>query len=358
MEGLGIISTSRILKYFINNYCLYDTPGFETEKNILNLIDDLNSFMLDKKKQIHCIFYLINTMGSRTFLNNEILILKQLQKYDIPIFFLLTRSDLEEKESNEFGQIIYYELNNIFMDDDYLNNKIYIIPVHLLNEKKSGIQNFGIGTVLKKLYTYFSPNIIDENEIKNIIEMSDDNEIKNNELSVSEDQLKNNNDIKISEEVKKKIFELFGNKSLYKDFKHLDNIIKSSENDLDEIIKDYKKSAFLCSIPLYGIYHLKGLKNKMIEDIANKFGILNKKEFENRMNINISEDIENESEKKNITTTMSVAGTAVLTTILPFLSTAFVYGLIPLIIFLPSFYFNVVSSQKYINEFNLTYLSY
>ena len=355
LEGPGIVSTKRIVKYYVNNYCLYDTPGFEMEEDVLKLkvlIDDLNSSMINKKNQIHCVFYLINTMGSRSFFNNETLILKEFQKYDTPVFFLLTHTDPEDIQSNEFGQMIYYELNNIFMNDDYLNNKINIIPVHLLNEKKSGIINFGIGTLLKKLNEYFSPNIISESEISEIMEILNNTESNDisNDLDMSENKLKKNNDIKISEEVKKKLFELFGNKSLYKHFKHLDDIIKNSEEDLEELINNYQKNAIYYSIPLYGIIQLKGLKNKMIEDIALKFGIQNKKEFEDRMNINIPDNNENNSNKANTFTSISIIGTGVLTTALAFLGITFFFGFIPLVLSIPSVYYNITLSKKYISE--------
>ena len=164
LEGRGGTTTKNIIKCIIEEYniCLYDTPGFELDKDINNLknyILKLQNHLLEGKNQINLVFYLISN-GARDIYENEKKILKILMENDIPTFFLLTFSKNLEK-GNEFKEIIEISirraLKKINKDKamEYYKNKVRIYPVHLLDEPNGSCYNFGLKTVLEKVYQDF-----------------------------------------------------------------------------------------------------------------------------------------------------------------------------------------------------------
>ena len=101
--GTGFPVTSRIRKYTKRDVPLtiYDTPGLEltsdqqikVKQEIMEIIDDSS---IDKKTQIHCIMYCINSLSERIE-PAEIEWIKELSKTDIPIIIVLTKVNAPKK---------------------------------------------------------------------------------------------------------------------------------------------------------------------------------------------------------------------------------------------------------------------
>ena len=75
-EGRGRPVTSKIVKYMhpLFPIAIYDTPGFESEKDVdkvIDLIKKQQNALLEGKDQIHLILFLINQETSRTLLPND-----------------------------------------------------------------------------------------------------------------------------------------------------------------------------------------------------------------------------------------------------------------------------------------------
>jgi GTPase Era involved in 16S rRNA processing len=75
LEGRGESVTKKMIKYIIKDYniSLYDTPGFELDKDINEIIQFINNVqkhLIQRKNQINMAFYLI-TEGARDFYDNE-----------------------------------------------------------------------------------------------------------------------------------------------------------------------------------------------------------------------------------------------------------------------------------------------
>jgi GTP-binding protein EngB required for normal cell division len=173
LEGRGESLTKKMIKYIIKDYniSLYDTPGFELDKDINEIIQFINNVqkhLIQRKNQINMAFYLI-TEGARDFYDNEKKILKILMENNIPIFFLLTFSRNLEK-GQEFKEIVEINLRRTLklLDKNkgmaYYNSKIKVFPVHLLDENDGSCNNFGIKTVMEAAFDKFKHCIIKEDE--------------------------------------------------------------------------------------------------------------------------------------------------------------------------------------------------
>ena len=60
------------------------------------MIEDFNNDITKGKKKIHMVFYLISSNQDRPFFEQEIKFLKYFINFNIPIFFLLTFSEIND----------------------------------------------------------------------------------------------------------------------------------------------------------------------------------------------------------------------------------------------------------------------
>ena len=218
LEGRGESLTKRMIKYIIKDYniSLYDTPGFELDKDINEItkfINNVQKHLIQRKNQINMAFYLI-TEGARDFYDNEKKILKILMENNIPIFFLLTFSRNLEK-GQEFKEIVEMSLRRTLklLDKNkgmaYYNEQIKVFPVHLLDENDGSCNNFGIKTVMDAAFDKFKHCIIEEYELDFLNDIRDDYQ-------------KENSDDKPNRI--KEILNLLERKEIYKYFKDINDI--------------------------------------------------------------------------------------------------------------------------------------
>lgn len=257
LEGRGESLTKRMIKYIIKDYniSLYDTPGFELDKDINEItkfINNVQKHLIQRKNQINMAFYLI-TEGARDFYENEKKILKILMENNIPIFFLITFSrDLEKGQ--EFKEIVEISLRRTLklLDKNkgmaYYNEQIKVFPVHLLDENDGSCNNFGIKTVMEAAFDKFKHCIIEEDDLNNIYEIRDDpNRIK-------------------------EIFNLLERKEIYKYFKDIDDILIYSISQTESVISFYSK--VLCVLSFLVVpswFCMTWLKTKLLKEIIDKF---------------------------------------------------------------------------------------
>ena len=168
-ESTGKNTTNKIIKFIKKNTCLafYDTPGFvsgndvdETIKLLKEKVKEMNIY----KEKIHGILYLFNSNLVRTMDDNEIDFIKFLLNYDIPIFFILNFSNPKKKKSQIFLKRFLEEINNSITNFQFSNN------IYQVNLRKDCDENevYGINTLMKGLYDYYSPFRINANLLNNI----------------------------------------------------------------------------------------------------------------------------------------------------------------------------------------------
>ena len=168
-ESSGKNTTNKIIKFIKKNTCLafYDTPGFvsgndvdETIKLLKEKVKEMNIY----KEKIHGILYLFNSNLVRTMDDNEIDFIKFLLNYDIPIFFILNFSNPKKKKSQIFLKRFLEEINNSITNFQFSNN------IYQVNLRKDCDENevYGINTLMKGLYDYYSPFRINANLLNNI----------------------------------------------------------------------------------------------------------------------------------------------------------------------------------------------
>ena len=169
-ESSGKNTTDRIIKYIKKNTSLafYDTPGFisgsDVDNTIMLLKEKVKEMDLYKEK-IHCILYVLNSSLIRTLDDNEINFIKFLLSYDIPIFFILNFSNPQKKKSKIFLKRFLEEINEVINNNKYVNNIIFQV-----NLKKDFEENeiFGIDTLMKGIYDYFSLYKINPDSLNDI----------------------------------------------------------------------------------------------------------------------------------------------------------------------------------------------
>ena len=280
MEAKGLSATKYITRYIIKKYniSLYDSPGFELDKDvdkINELIKELNEYLLKKRNQIHLVFYLLNSQGSRDFYNSERTILKTLITYQIPIFFLLTFCP-DQDIGKEIKEVIENDLKKLFYQFDQKNginnfyNLVKIIPVHLLDEPNNSCRNFGLKTMLEEAYNKFQNYIIEDNDLNKIKSF-----LKNNH-----DQTSIQNDGTNKKDIRNNIFELLNNKSkngnngniLYRYIKDIDDLIISAKVESESTINKYSiGSIFIGFFGFLTSRIIKFLKKKILLQIAENF---------------------------------------------------------------------------------------
>ena len=277
LEGKGKSVTRYISRYIIKKYniSLYDTPGFELDKDvemIKTLINELNEHLLKKRNQIHIVFYLLSSQGGRDFYDTERDLLKLLMNNNIHIYFLLTFCP-DKEYGNETKEIVERDLEKIFYELggenglNYFEQKAKIFPVHLLDEVNSLCKNFGLKTVLEGCYKQFKNNIINEEDIKKIQEHL----IKKDDYSL---YINNEIEEELEVEQKKEIFDIISKNGniMYIHIKDIDDVIIPAKIDSMSSITNYSIGcAFLGILGFLTIPILKSCKKSLILTIAENF---------------------------------------------------------------------------------------
>ena len=176
-SGVGDSSlTKKIVKYIHRELpiVIYDTPGFLEPKDIdhvQKLIEEKNSILNEEKNQIHCLFYLLNIKGERTFSESEYIFLTKLLELKLDIYIILTHAE-DKKTTERFCEIIKVELIKEGRDKKLkeLEKKIY--PTQLIDTdtcKRSGMK-----ALFLALYEKYKNQILEDeitqyniNDIKN-----------------------------------------------------------------------------------------------------------------------------------------------------------------------------------------------
>ena len=168
-EKIGSSSFSeKVIKYYIEDFpiALYDTSGFNsneeielTMKNIKNKMEQIT----DYKEQIHGIFYVMNQKSTRTLDDAEILLIKFILKYEIPLFILLNFANKNMTKRNNYLESLFEVLENEFPESNISKH------LYLINLKNDYEENtiFGLNTLFKDLYDYYFPHKISIDEFNN-----------------------------------------------------------------------------------------------------------------------------------------------------------------------------------------------
>lgn len=164
--------TTNIVKYIHEKYplVLYDSPGFETEKNIeavQKLITEKNQTLNEEKNRIHCIFYVLNRKNERTFIKKEYEFLANLIKQNMDVFIVATHAESKENSENYIEAVKIQILQNANDNEKIEDLKQYIHPVELKNE--NNYKRFGIKELFNSIYgRYEKEKILIEINQKNI----------------------------------------------------------------------------------------------------------------------------------------------------------------------------------------------
>lgn len=239
-EGSGQSVTKKITFYNLLKYpiTLYDTPGFENEKTVSNVVETLkkkNNDFKNMKQSIHLILYLVR-YGDRTFLDYEKPVLSKLSIFNAKMLFVVTKSPfkLDNEEFEEFQDTLCEDIKEMFNNVDskiiellfgknfsnLLNN---IFPVNLKKEKKED-EEFGLDILFDKCYECFNKEKIPHQILSN---------------------LKNGDE--------KTIEEILGKYMLFKYYKsRKDIILAAKKNAMQKIIKFSFYSSIGSYLPSFG----------------------------------------------------------------------------------------------------------
>ena len=171
-EGIGASITKIFSKYVHSKYPItfVDTPGFEKDNDLNKMIEFLRQskkFFGDGKFKFHLILYVINASNERFFIGEENLLITEIIKINIPIFFVCTRSRNED-HALDFKEILKINLFQNFPNIPDLTEHIYCC--HLLNEKDGDYKKFGVDTLLQSIHKYLKVEINDIKIIKSNFE--------------------------------------------------------------------------------------------------------------------------------------------------------------------------------------------
>ena len=114
-EGIGYSITKLYTQYVHKKYPITftDTIGFEDEKSLnkmKNFLSIYEEFFNEGKSKFHLVLYLINAGNERTFMGTELDLIDDIRnKYNLPIFFVITHSRTDEA-SQEFKESVKISL--------------------------------------------------------------------------------------------------------------------------------------------------------------------------------------------------------------------------------------------------------
>ena len=150
--------TIKIVKYIHEKYpiVLYDSPGFETERDIQsvkNLIIQKNNNLDEEKNRIHCIFYLLNTKNERCLYRSEYPFIASLINQKMDIFIVTTHAESEYRARDFIESTRIQILQNANGQEKIKNLKDYIYPIELGDEHT--YSKFGIGKLFQAIYNKY-----------------------------------------------------------------------------------------------------------------------------------------------------------------------------------------------------------
>lgn len=253
--------TNNIVKYFIVDFpiALYDTPGFNSRNDIDELIEKIKKKMkefYDLKEQIHGIFYVINSKSTRTLDEGELILIKFLLKYEIPLFFILNFSKFKNlKRNNYLGSLLE------ILEKEYPKSQIkkYIYLINLKNDYEGNII-FGLDKLFKDLYYYYFKYKINVDEIDKFFN----------------DGLKT--------EKNDEIINFFSKSFLYKNISKLDDILKICKNRSYKLIKAFSLFSFFGGFFPFGVYTISSVQLLLFSSIFAVYGFeLNSIEMTNTL---------------------------------------------------------------------------
>jgi hypothetical protein len=147
------------------------------------------------KYKFDLVLYLINASNARFFSKSEIELIDYIDKMQLPIFFVCTKSKTEEYAKDNEEIIKLGLMKNL--DEETAEKLIEkIFSCHLKDEKDSNYKQFGIDKLFKGIYEYFKDSNLPiddleglEKKMEHIIEQYQKYslEIKNNDGSFLED---------------------------------------------------------------------------------------------------------------------------------------------------------------------------
>ena len=247
--GGGSVTTN-IVKYYVGDspIALYDTPGFNSRKDIEELIKNIGKKMdeiYNLKEQIHGIFYVIDSKSTRTLDEGEILLIRFILESQIPLFFLLNFSKYKMSKRNNFLDSLLEILEKEYPKTEITKN-IYLI--NLKNDYNGNII-FGLDKFFQDLYNFYYPYKIELDDINKFF--NDDNlKIKNND----------------------EIIQAFNKSFLFKNIKRSEDILKICKNkSINFINKCYFFSFFGGFIP-YSTAEISTVQVFLIASILKIYG--------------------------------------------------------------------------------------
>ena len=200
-EGIGESITKLYSKYIHSKYPIsfIDTPGFETNKDFTKMIyylEQSKNFFFEGKNKIHLALYIINSSNERSFISEEINLIKYIvEEMKLPLFFICTRSK-NESYASDFKEVIKVNILQNFGQKTSLVNHIYCC--HLLNEKDGIYKRFGINNILKEIEEYFKDyktifNINDPKSFEKYLNELSTKIIKNYKILIFQEEKKKKN---------------------------------------------------------------------------------------------------------------------------------------------------------------------
>ena len=175
-EGSGQSVTKKISFYNHSEYpiAIYDTPGFENNETVNNVIEAIkkqNKDFANMKQSIHLILYLVS-YGERTFLDFEKPVLSQLADFNAKMLFIVTKSPykLNDEGFEEFQDTLTEDIEEMFKDvnkkiisklfgDNFCDLMKSIFPINSKKERKED-EEFGLDTLFEKCYDTFKNEAI------------------------------------------------------------------------------------------------------------------------------------------------------------------------------------------------------
>ena len=167
--------TLKIVKYISDKYpiVIYDSPGFGNKQDIekiQTLIKQKNESLNEEKNKIHCIFYILNAKGERTFMPEEYDFLSYLLNQGLDIYFIVTHSGTEESAKDYIGATKVNLRQNSGKDNRINDLKNNIFPVELKEDEN--YKKFGIKKLFTSLYDKYKKFKIEQNITPNNLSKS------------------------------------------------------------------------------------------------------------------------------------------------------------------------------------------
>ena len=258
--------TSKCIEYLLpynlkNKKCggrimLIDTPGFNDEKSVTNVMKKIENYTQkakDSKDMVHCALYFLKE-GDRICPYEEP-IFKFLFEQKIGVFFVVTRS--LSKDSKTKINIIYYFKNNIkpenIINVNLVKEKIILSEEDDEEQQIVDIKIQGIRKVYKAIYNFLTPEIYNDLLFKNL---------------------------KKPEKIEEKLKILQNISFLFKEFNSIEDLKKGSHFKGNAIVSSFSFLAGACGfipIPFADIAPVIGIQVGMILSLANIYGITKEK---------------------------------------------------------------------------------